>query len=101
MSKTNLFGTDGIRGIVCEYLTPSLAYKVGKVLAIMTKEQNGTQILIGGDTRKSTDMLKYSLVSGILSHGIDVVDAGESVPLKAFIVYVPRSNSINWPMISE
>ena len=76
MSKTNLFGTDGIRGIVCEYLTPSLAYKVGKVLAIMTKEQNGTQILIGGDTRKSTDMLKYSLVSGILSHGIDVVDAG-------------------------
>lgn len=74
--KTELFGTDGIRGIANKFLTPSLCYKVGKALAILTKEQNGSCVLIGGDTRLSTDSFKFSIVSGLLSHGVNVVDAG-------------------------
>ena len=76
----NLFGTDGIRGIVGEFLTPQLCYKVGKALAILANEnlvsEKSPQILIAGDTRTSTDFVKHALISGALAHGAMVVDAG-------------------------
>ncbi len=71
-----LFGTDGIRGIACEYITPELCYNVGKALAILAKEQKKQDILIGGDTRLSTDVWKASIIAGALAHGANVIDAG-------------------------
>lgn len=71
-----LFGTDGIRGLVFSEVSPNLAYKVGKTLAIYTQNLSVKKILVAGDTRNSTDILKYSLISGIASHGVDVVDIG-------------------------
>ena len=76
MKETKLFGTDGIRGQAMVELTPKLAYNVGKTLAIMSKNKAISKILVAGDTRLSTDCLKNALISGILSHGCDVVDIG-------------------------
>ncbi len=81
MEKRNsLFGTDGVRGVVGEFLTPQLSYKIGKALAVLAngegKRVGKARILVCGDTRLSTDTIKQSLVAGALGHGADVVDAG-------------------------
>lgn len=70
MSK--YFGTDGIRGVVNKNLGCDLAYKVGKSLALLIKQQNKTGVvLIGKDTRVSGDMLAYSLAAGLSDYGVN------------------------------
>ncbi|MHA1754788.1 MAG: phosphoglucosamine mutase [Candidatus Odinarchaeia archaeon] len=68
-----LFGTNGIRGVVNESMTSDLALKIG--LALGSTFQNG-KILVGCDGRTSSQMLKSALISGLLSCGISVTDAG-------------------------
>ena len=76
----NLFGTDGIRGIAGEFLTPKLCYNIGKALAVVASENKNSlhrpRIMIAGDTRTSTDFVKHALIAGALAHGADVIDAG-------------------------
>jgi phosphoglucosamine mutase len=78
------FGTDGIRGVVNETLDSELAYRVG--CAAATVLQEGTDpaavggkrplILIGKDTRVSSDMLEAAMIAGICSAGADVLPLG-------------------------
>lgn len=73
------FGTDGIRGIANIDLTNELAYKVGRFGAyVLTKhrDEGDITIVVGKDTRISCDMLEASLLAGILSVGVNVVQAG-------------------------
>mgnify|MGYP001184837248 CR=1 FL=1 len=75
------FGTDGIRGIVNESLDAMLAFKIGCAAATLLTEnaQPGGKkplILIGKDTRISSDMLEASLIAGICSSGADVMPLG-------------------------
>ncbi len=69
----NFFGTDGIRGIFGQNLTTSLAQTVGNAL---TQKVKNPKILIGSDTRLSSDILKCTLASGVMLGGGDVVDVG-------------------------
>ncbi len=72
-----LFGTDGIRGVANLELTPELALKVGKAGArYLCSDSQNKQILIGRDTRPSGDFISSAINAGILSSGIDVLDAG-------------------------
>ena len=73
-----LFGTDGIRGVVGENLTVELAFHVGQAVATVLAEEKGSSptILIGKDTRISSDMLEAALVAGICSVGGDVLPLG-------------------------
>lgn len=85
---TKYFGTDGIRGIANEDLTPELAFEVGRAAAyILTHGEKG-KILIGKDTRASGDMLEASLIAGITSMGLDVVRLG-IIPTPA-VAYLTR-----------
>ena len=88
-----LFGTDGIRGTVGDFLTPHLCYNVGKALAILVNENNSCkgrpQILLASDTRQSADFVKHTLISGALAHGATVVDAG-ILPTPAISVLAPN-----------
>jgi phosphoglucosamine mutase len=72
-----LFGTDGIRGVANLDLTPEFALKVGragaKYLAAGSKKG---RIIVGRDPRPSGDFISSALVSGILSSGVSVLDAG-------------------------
>ena len=74
----NLFGTDGIRGIVGENLTVELAFHTGQAIAAVLKEEKGRAplITIGKDTRISSDMLESALICGICSVGGDVMPFG-------------------------
>ncbi len=62
-----------IRGVFEEDLNESEALLIGKAIGSMI---DGRSILVGGDTRYSTDPLKRSLIEGLLSTGSDVIDIG-------------------------
>ena len=72
------FGTDGFRGEANVNLTADHAYKVGRFLGwyyTQLKRRSGTnapaRIVIGKDTRRSSYMLEYSLVGGLVASGAD------------------------------
>ena len=84
-----LFGTDGIRGVANEKLTVELATAVGRAAAANVGGRGGTQktILLGMDTRISSDMLANALAAGILSVGYDVINLGVvPTPAVAYLV---------------
>jgi len=68
---TRLFGTDGIRGVANEDLTPKLAYDLGRATASHLLGGKG-RILVGQDTRRSGDMLVAAVAAGAMSLGVDV-----------------------------
>jgi len=71
-----MFGTDGIRGIANRDLTAELSCKVGRAAARFLAKGKRSKIVVGRDPRPSGDMLVKSLIAGILSEGVDVLDAG-------------------------
>lgn len=84
------FGTDGVRGIANLDLTNELAYELGRYGAyVLTKHLEGdkARIIMGKDTRLSSDMLESALMAGILSVGCDVIRVGVvPTPAIAFLV---------------
>jgi phosphoglucosamine mutase len=68
---SSLFGTDGIRGVANEDLKPTLAYALGRAVAVKLAGPGG-RILVGQDTRRSGDMLVAALMAGGTSVGADV-----------------------------
>ena len=64
-----LFGTDGVRGVANEELTPTLAMQLGQAGAyVLTKEnKHKPTIMVGCDTRISGDMLANALMAGACS----------------------------------
>ena len=77
MVKNKLFGTDGIRGITGERLTAGAVFRVGKALAVISREEGKKpKIIVGRDTRTSGDMIECALCSGLTAFGADVVKVG-------------------------
>ena len=84
-----LFGTDGVRGIAGEDLTPGLAMLIGRGAATVLTAQTShrPRILIGKDTRISGDMLEAALSAGLCSVGADVELLGViPTPAVAYLV---------------
>ena len=73
-----LFGTDGIRGVANETLDCRLAYRVGQAAAISLTKKPGVKpsVVIGKDTRISSDMLEGALIAGLTASGCNVVRLG-------------------------
>lgn len=71
------FGTDGVRGVANQGLTPELAFRLGRFGAyVLTKGKKRPKIVVGRDTRLSGEMLESALISGMLSIGCDVFRLG-------------------------
>jgi phosphoglucosamine mutase len=85
-----LFGTDGVRGIANELLTPELACALGKAGAYVLQKTEGNRppvVLIGKDTRISGDMLEDGLSAGIMSMGGTAIKGGVlPTPAVAYLV---------------
>jgi len=78
------FGTSGIRGLFNECVTPGLALKVGKAVGTYL---GGGKVVVGMDTRTSSETLKSALISGLLSTGVEVIDIGLApTPLTGFAI---------------
>ncbi|MDI9394870.1 MAG: phosphoglucosamine mutase [Euryarchaeota archaeon] len=69
-----LFGTNGVRGIANEFITPELAVNIAKSLGTYMGSK-GT-VAIGCDSRISGQMLKSAAIAGALATGLDVIDVG-------------------------
>lgn len=90
-----LFGTDGVRGVANEELTPLLAMQLGQAGAsVLTKEKaHKPTIMVGCDTRISGDMLANALMAGVCSVGANAVYVGV-VPTPA-VAYLTRKYKVD------
>lgn len=90
-----LFGTDGVRGVANEELTPLLAMQLGQAGAyVLTKEnEHKPTIMVGCDTRISGDMLANALMAGICSVGANAVYVGV-IPTPA-VAYLTRKYKVD------
>ena len=90
-----LFGTDGVRGVANEDLTPLLAMHLGQAGAyVLTKEnEHKPTIMVGCDTRISSDMLANALMAGACSVGANCVYVGV-LPTPA-IAYLTRKYKVD------
>jgi phosphoglucosamine mutase len=70
-----LFGTDGVRGVANEDLTPELAFRLGRAAAHVLSA-DGARFLLGRDTRLSGPMLEAALIAAICSTGGTAIRAG-------------------------
>ncbi len=68
------FGTNGVRGIVGDTMTPEVALRLGQ--AVGTWLQPGDRVVVGTDARASRDMLKNGFCAGLHSTGVHTVDVG-------------------------
>jgi len=92
------FGTDGVRGIVGEDLTPELVERLGRAATLWS---NGGRVFVGRDTRGSGPELEEAFGRGIVSAGGNAVLAGvlptPAVALLALDLGVVISASHNPP----
>ncbi len=85
-----LFGTDGIRGVAGQSpLDPATIHAVGLALAHHLGES--PKILIGQDTRESSDWIAAALTTGLTAGGATVESAGV-IPTPA-VAYLARAQS--------
>ena len=84
-----LFGTDGARGIANSELTCELAMQIGRAAAMVIIDENKKRprVMIGMDTRISSNMLCSAITAGLCSVGADVMQLGViPTPAVAFLV---------------
>jgi phosphoglucosamine mutase len=67
------FGTDGVRGIVGEFLTVDLVERLGKAAALWS---GGGRVFVGRDTRASGVELEEAFARGVVAAGGSAVLAG-------------------------
>ncbi|MBQ0042026.1 MAG: phosphoglucosamine mutase [Lachnospiraceae bacterium] len=90
-----LFGTDGVRGVANDELTPLLAMQLGQAGAYVLTKENAHKptIMVGCDTRISGDMLANALMAGVCSVGANAVFVGV-IPTPA-IAYLTKKYKVD------
>lgn len=91
-----LFGTDGVRGVANSFLTAEIATGIGRAVATVLSAQNRYRpvVLIGMDTRISSEMLASALHAGLCSVGADVIDVSVvPTPAVAYLVKKYRADA--------
>jgi phosphoglucosamine mutase len=69
----NYFGTDGVRGVVGEFLTPELVRSVGRAATLWSGRG---RVFVGRDTRASGEELEEAFAQGVAEAGGSAVLAG-------------------------
>lgn len=101
LPKTRLFGTDGIRSKAGELLNANFALQLGYWVGIVLKEQansNGA-VVIGQDSRNSSDMLAMAMSSGLTAAGLEVWHLG-LCPTPCVAAVTSTTDAIGGIMIS-
>jgi phosphoglucosamine mutase len=85
-----LFGTDGVRGLANDDLTPELALSVAVAAARVLAESDSSHqplAIVGRDPRASGEMLEAAVVAGLTSAGANVLRVGVlPTPAVAYLV---------------
>jgi phosphoglucosamine mutase len=92
------FGTDGVRGVVDEFITPELVERLGRAASLWT---GAAKVFVGRDTRASGVELEEAFARGVISAGGDCILGGvlptPAVALLALDLGVVISASHNPP----
>jgi len=89
-----LFGTDGIRGIANEIITPELALNLGLAAgAELRKSKAKPNVVLGRDTRLSGTMIGAALAAGFNSAGCEVLSLG--VAPTGAVSYIARTGDFD------
>ncbi len=90
-----LFGTDGVRGIANQDLSPQFVMKLGQAAAYALTKENAYKptMMVGMDTRISGDMLANAFMAGACSVGANCVFVGV-MPTPA-IAYLTRKYKVD------
>jgi phosphoglucosamine mutase len=102
LPSSRLFGTDGIRGKVGDLLTAPLASQVGYWAGQVLRSHHNLStatIVIGQDSRNSSDMLSAALTAGLTAAGLDVWNLG-LCPTPAVAHLTSMTDAIGGVMIS-
>lgn len=70
------FGTDGARGKANETLTLDMALRIGRYIGSYFSKNRNARIVVGKDTRLSSDMFESAIVAGATSTGANVYVVG-------------------------
>ncbi len=65
------FGTDGFRGEANVVLTADHAFRIGRYIGYLFSKNRPCRVVIGKDTRRSSYMLEYALVTGLTASGAE------------------------------
>lgn len=88
------FGTDGFRGEANKDLTVEQAYRVGRFIGHFygknPRDKERCRVVIGKDTRRSSYMFEYALVSGLTASGADV-----------YLLHVTTTPSVSYVVRTE
>ncbi len=78
LPTTPLFGTDGIRGRAGTLLSEDLALQVGFWAGLVLQEYSAVPgpVILGQDSRNSSDMLATALAKGLTTAGLEVWHLG-------------------------
>ena len=95
MAERHLFGTDGVRGVANDGLTPEIAFDLARAAG----EGHEGNVVVGRDTRRSGPMLAAALMAGFNSVGVDTVDLG-IIPVGAVSRLVRDSGATYGAMVS-
>ncbi|MFE1593155.1 phosphoglucosamine mutase [Nocardia sp. NPDC058705] len=72
-----LFGTDGVRGLANDSLSPELAMRVAAAAAqVLSRGKKRPVAVLGRDPRASGEMLEAAVTAGLTSVGVDVLSVG-------------------------
>uniref|UniRef100_B8HPL0 Nucleotidyl transferase n=1 Tax=Cyanothece sp. (strain PCC 7425 / ATCC 29141) TaxID=395961 RepID=B8HPL0_CYAP4 len=95
MAQRNLFGQRGVSGLANVDITPEFAVKLGA--AYGSTLQPGAQVLVSRDQRSISRMVSRSIISGLMSVGIDVQNLEAiALPVSRFIMAtLPLSGGIH------
>jgi phosphoglucosamine mutase len=101
LPTTPLFGTDGIRSKVGELLNAPLALQVGFWTGIILRNLavKAAPVIVGQDSRNSSDMLAAALIAGLTAAGLEVWYLG-LCPTPCVAYLVSTTDAIGGLMIS-
>ncbi|UGT39606.1 phosphoglucosamine mutase [Nocardia yamanashiensis] len=72
-----LFGTDGVRGLANDSLSPELALRVSAAAAqVLSRGKKRALAVVGRDPRASGEMLEAAVIAGLTSAGVNVLSVG-------------------------
>lgn len=85
-----LFGTDGVRGLANDELTPELALRLASAAAVVFEHDSHRherpRAVVGRDPRASGEMLEAAVCAGLAATGVDAIRVGVvPTPAVAFL----------------
>jgi len=83
----SIFKAYDIRGVFGEELTAEVVCRIGRGMSTMVRERLGGEkapvVVVGGDIRNSTGIVRAELVKGLTAGGCEVIDIG-TVPTPVY-----------------